>query len=442
MPRVAMAVAFVALVACFGIAPAATAQTSGLGGYSGSAAASGLHALYNPVNVLPIPPPVDIGAPDALATIASGPATFARAGVADPGDLLANPDALLALFSSSYKAGTLPPYPYRISATSSTGSPDAESNPAPGLNARVHADGAGSRAQAAMPAAITPAVATFGSSTSIATTSIDGDTITVHSRAEFTNLDVLGVLTFQSLVTDLTGKSVGGGKPTFAGLTTISGAKLAGTPVTIDDKGVHDGAKNLNSALAAAGIKVTLVGPLEQAGSSSGQLLADGLRIDLEFSKGTQPALHSLLDAIPSLGAPIPGAPSPDDLVTLVKARHLSSIEIGRGAVTLATRGARGAITDSPLPDLSASPPDLSPAPDTGTVAGESLTSLSPAPPASVAGVIVPARPAGTAVPIGEGVAGLLALVLLVQPFIGHLIARRVDGLLAGSAAPCPWEET
>src|SRR5581483_5179536 len=407
----------------------------------GSAAASGLHALYNPVNVLPIPPPVDIGAPDALATIASGPATFARAGVADPGDLLANPDALLALFSSSYKAGTLPPYPYRISATSSTGSPDAESNPAPGLNARVHADDAGSRAQAAMPAAVTPAVATFGSSTSIATTAINGDTITVHSRAEFTNVDVLGVLTFQSLVTDLTGKSVGGAKPTFDGVTTVSGAKLAGTPVTIDDKGVHEGAKNLNSALAAAGIKVTLVGPLEQAGSTSGQLLADGLRIDLEFSKGTQPALHSLLDGIPSLGAPIPGAPSPDDLVTLVKARHLSSNEIGRGVVTLATRGSRGSITESPLPDVSTSLPDLSPAPDTGTVAGESLTSLSPAPPASVAGVIVPARRAGTAVPIGEGVAGLLALVLLVQPFIGHLIARRVDGLLAGSAAPCPWEE-
>ncbi|MBV9932989.1 MAG: hypothetical protein JO367_01690 [Actinobacteria bacterium] len=423
--------------------PAAHAQTATLGGYSGSAAASGLHALYNPENVLPIPPPVDLGAPDALATIASGPATFARAGVADPGDLLANPDALLALFSSSYKAGTLPPYPYRISATSSTGAPDAESNPAPGLNARVHADDTGSRAVAAMPAAVTPAVATFGASTSSATTAIDGDTLTVHSRSEFTNVDVLGVLTFQSVVTDLTGKSVGGAKPTFAGTTTVSGAKLAGSPVAVDSTGVHAAGKNLNSALAAAGIKVTLAGPLEQAGNSSGQLLADGLRIDLEFSRQTQPALHTLLDAIPSLGAPIPGAPSPDDLVTLAKARHLSSIEIGRGSVTLAARSARGSVTDTPLPDLGTSLPDLSPTPDTGTVAGESLTSLSPAPPSSVAGVIVPTtRPAGASAPIGVGVGGLVALVLVVAPFIGNLIARRVDGLFAGTAGLCPWEET
>jgi hypothetical protein len=88
------------------------AQTAGtLGGYQGTAASSGVHAFYNLGNILPTPPPVDLAVPDTLATIASGPSTFARASVADPGDLLANPDVVLSLASAAYPAGTLPPNP-------------------------------------------------------------------------------------------------------------------------------------------------------------------------------------------------------------------------------------------------------------------------------------------------------------------------------------------
>lgn len=75
-----------------------------LAGYTGSAASSGLRVGYVPKGVLPIASPVDLGAPDTLATINSGPLTFARASVADPGDLLANPDALLALIDPDRKS--------------------------------------------------------------------------------------------------------------------------------------------------------------------------------------------------------------------------------------------------------------------------------------------------------------------------------------------------
>src|SRR5690349_18509325 len=85
---------------------AQSAPTPTLGGFQGTASASGLHVLYNPSGLLPIPPLVDIGAPDAYVTIASGPTTFARASVLDPGDLVANPDALLSLFSADYPSGT------------------------------------------------------------------------------------------------------------------------------------------------------------------------------------------------------------------------------------------------------------------------------------------------------------------------------------------------
>ncbi len=117
-----------------------------LGGYEGRAQSSGLHVFYNPEGLLPVAAPVDFGSPDALATITSGPSTFGRASVADPGDLLVNPDALLAQADPSYPGGTLPPYPFRISATSGFGEPVAESRPAPGLEARVEAEELGKAA--------------------------------------------------------------------------------------------------------------------------------------------------------------------------------------------------------------------------------------------------------------------------------------------------------
>src|SRR3546814_2584282 len=120
------------------------------------------HLFYTPEGRLPGPSLSDIGAPNSIATSDSGPSTFARASTADPGDLLANPDALLALVSSEYPQGLIPAYPYRASATSGFGAPTQESNPAPGLNARAEVTSTGSVAQATMPKAIAPAIASFG----------------------------------------------------------------------------------------------------------------------------------------------------------------------------------------------------------------------------------------------------------------------------------------
>src|SRR3954469_23556344 len=129
-----------------------SAEAETFGGFEGTAASSGLHAFYTPEGALPTAAPVDLGAPDALATMATGPTTFARAAVVDPGDLLANPDALLALGVSGYMPGTIPPFPYRAVASSGSGPPTVQSNPAPGLDAVASADQRGSNASAKMPA--------------------------------------------------------------------------------------------------------------------------------------------------------------------------------------------------------------------------------------------------------------------------------------------------
>ena len=421
--------------------PAAKAQSetrSTLAGIQGRALASGVAAAYKPENLLPIASPIDLSSPDALATIASGPSTFARASVADPGDLLANPDALFALASSDYEPGTIPPYPFRVSASSGYGEPSAESNPAPGLNARVAADTSGSKAQAAMPALSAPAVATAGSVASTASTLTDGATVTLHARTEVQNFNLLGVLTIASLVTDLTATS-DGVKTDLKGGTTISGAAVQGQAVTIDAAGVHDANNQINEQLKNAGIHVTLAGPVAQQGGTAGQLTSAGLRIVLD-SAPAQPVGTQLATLVPPTDAPFV-----EDLLALAQVRHLQYIEVGRGIVSLVTRGRP---LTSALPEFNPSTDlPLAPAPiDAGSLVGD--TAL-PAPAAATpvpASRSTPAAPTTTeptnATSLATGIGALALLALLAQPVLGDRLARLANGLLGpGADGSCPQEE-
>lgn len=420
-----------------------------LGGFQGSSAASGLHALYAPVGLLPIAPPVDFGAPDALTTIASGPQTFARASVADPGDLLANPEAFLALASADYPAGTLPPYPYRVTADSGVGDPTAESNPAPGLNARVSVNDSGSVAQATTPAGDAPAVATFGSMSAKTTTQTDGSTVKVTARSLINDFNLLGLVLIDSVVTDLTATS-DGTATTFTGGTKVTGASVFGQPVSIDADGVHQapGAApilqgvigpltgSLNDVLARVGVRITAAGPVEVSGDTAGQRGSNGLRIDVELSPQTLPELASLIEALPPLENPLPGTPSIEDLLVVAQARHLVAIELGRGLVALAARPAGSFASDLPV-DLGASGPF-----DAG-LPGFELPGLPEA--STPVGSQAPARSSDdddAAVPAGAGVGALVLLALLAHPFIGELLARLSTAILApGRSERCSWEE-
>lgn len=413
-----------------------------LGGFTGSAAASGLHARYMPEGLLPTGPPVDLGAPDALATVASGPATFARASVLDPGDLLANPDALLALANSDYEAGTIPAYPYRISASSGVGEPAAESNPAPGLNARVSAGPGASSAQATMPGASVPAVVTFGSMVSRATTQVDGTTVSVHARSEINGIDILGIVAIESVVTDLTATS-SGGDTVLEGATTVTGATVLGTPATIDDRGIRAavGGVDLGSVLSTLGVTVTLPGPVGADGGTSGQLASTGLRIDIAASGENVPGLGDLLDALPPLESPIPGAPSPEDLLVAVRARHLVSVELGRGAVSLTARAATPRRT---APAVTPAAP--TPAPATGAAVAPLPSPPAARAPAAAAPSTPAAAPAAASTPapaasLGAGIGALAVLLLLLQPFVGDRLARAAAVQLATDQEGCPWEQ-
>ncbi|HVV38191.1 MAG TPA: choice-of-anchor P family protein [Acidimicrobiales bacterium] len=441
------------LVGAVALAPTASvgAQTSdtALGGYQGTAAGSALQVDYTPQGLLPLPSLIDIGSPDAVATISSGPSTFAQSSVLDPGDLLYNPDALLTLFSSQYPSGTLPTYPFRVSANSGFGEPSAESNPAPGLNATVRAEPDGSRASASAPAVQAPPLVNLGTASALATTKISGDTVITHSLTKVSGIDVFNLLTIDSVVTDLTATSQGAGKtPKLEGGTKIVGAKIAGRPVTIDGDGVHvpksalpvpkSLGASLNDALKRAGLHITVSAPIPLSDSSHGRLASGGLRIDFDNSTRSISALAQLFDAIPSIASPVPMVPSVDDIKVALQARNVAAIELARGDVSLATTSAAIFDDDTALPvaDLGADLGnyDIPSSPDVGA--------LVPRQPAAVLPRTTTAATTNPVSPFGAGIGGLLLIALLLQPFFGQALARLSNGVLAPTGAEsCDREE-
>jgi hypothetical protein len=295
-----------------GSARAQTEEPPSLGGYQGRAQSSGLHAFYNPEGLLPTAAILDVGSPDALATISSGPVTFARAAVADPGDLLANPDALLSQADPDYPEGSIPPWPFRIEANSTVGEPHATSQPAPGLEAEVEATSSGSTSRSSVGRSEAPEIASARGHAVPATTSLEGSTLELRARTEVSGFDLLGVLRIDSIVTEVVARTAGEGIEVSGG-TVITGATFMDQPVIIDEDGIRTDPdadqpdapllgqlrqavpEDLTGALADAGIKVTLPGPIEQGDGTVAMMGSTGLRIELEVSERTAPVLAQLL---------------------------------------------------------------------------------------------------------------------------------------------------
>ena len=245
-------------------------------------------------------------------------------------------------------------------------------------------------------------------------------------------------------MTDLTATSTGG-DTTLEGGTTVVGASVGGTPVEIDDQGVRAAGIDLGAVLDLLGVTITLPGPVVLDGSTSGQLASTGLRIDIEASQETLPVLGDVLDLLPPIEPIIPGAPSVEDVLAVARARHLVSVELGRGVVSLTAR--------TPAPR--SAPPTTAPsAPSSGSsapTASGPVSRPSTAPvarpatqPAAtpVASAPVAATSESTPISVGAGVGAVAVLLLLLQPFVGNGLSRVAAAQLATSQDACPWERS
>jgi hypothetical protein len=235
------------------------------------------------------------------------------------------------------------------------------------------------------------------------------------------------------------------------GGTTITGASVLGEPVTIDATGVHprgDRSSNplvgsladgLNGVLANVGVTVTLAGPVRGGGTTVGQLASSGLRIDLELSNRTIPALSGLIDGLPAFPDLVPGVPSVADVLAAAQARHLARLEVAPAAVSLSASSLTAEVA-TPISDGTAIGGDYPSLGDDGTFPS-GLTS----PPLLSTGTgTVPAssrNPPVPRIPFGAGVGALGLLVLLAQPLVGARLARIATAVLAlDDPASCPRE--
>lgn len=445
----------------------ASAQTGGnqLVGIQGESAASGIYAYYNLGNVLPIASPVDSSAPDALTTISAGPSTFARAGVYDPGDLLASPDTLLQLGGfPGYEPGTVPSYPYRIQATSGFGDPEAQSTPAPGLRGQVKAQPNGSFAQAAAGESRAPGLVGFGGVTTTTTTETDGSLVTVTARTEVTDFDLLGMLTIDSIITEVTATS-DGTDATVSGGTEMGTAMLAGEEVLIDGEGIkteegEDTGGLLGGALKSAsvqasellteaGITVTAGGLVEQDAGDAASLHATGLQIELDITGDSAPVLgelFSLFDQLP-VTPEVPGAPAQiADILQIPRSRNITQLEVARANVSLAATSA------PPVPEFTVPPVDSasggsftpSPTPSSGFTSSPTAPTPTATPTTTgTTGEVAAPQPIATE-PLAAfrgGLGALAVLFLLAQPLAGVGLARMSRRILTpatGLGGVCP----
>jgi hypothetical protein len=297
-------------------------------------------------------------------------------------------------------------------------------------------------------------VATAGTIASNASTTTDGATVTVHARSEVSNFDLLGILRIESVVSDVTATS-DGTDTSVSGGTTITGATVLDQPVTIDAAGVHgdapsgppdpllgpvlgSGDGSPEEVLRAAGITVTLAGPVAQDGETSGQLTAAGLRILIEVSQETMPILTQLAGAVPP--SDVPGV---EDALALVQVRHLQYIDVARGFVSLTAR-ARPERTAAPITPTGAGS-STGGSVGAGAMVGASTPARATTPAVAATGpaaaVPVAAEPA-TATTLAAGIGALAILALLAQPFAGNGLARLAAGLLGpGATEYCGREE-
>lgn len=479
-------------LAAVGAGGPARAQTSDdpselFGGLEAAGRANGIQLTYDVEGVFPLPAPLfQASVPEASTTMQSGPTTTALGSVAYPGNVLANLPAIVAQ-SSPEAAPYVPPYPVLSRAEHPAGPPEAGQDIG-SASSRVRAEPSLAQAVTTMGAGDLLPFAQIGAITTSAQTGIVDGLLETRSRVELTGVSLLfGLLRIEALVTDLVATSDGETAAT-AGGTTASGVTFLGLPATLGPDGIDvaepeppsgpgpltplvDGVGDLspvadalseaaaplnaalqqvlgttdasvNELLAATGISIRTMEPLETLDGPAGSRVANGLVIDLDYDGRGENPLAQLLGAIPSEQLPadsIPGFPlntSPQALVNLLKEHHVVGMALGYGNV-----------------DVEASPAFSFELPDLGGIGGTgALGGGSPAvggafaPPSfSTPAPELPGAEADAGgvdgLPVGVtagGAAAAVVLALLTTPLWAIGSRALADNVLGVAASTCP----
>ena len=468
----------------------ARAQTGDLasqfGGYTLASRGNGFLMSFDSPHLLPVASPLfEIGLPEAQATGSNGPSGYALASLAYPGSVVANLPAVLAQGGANVP---LPSYPARQESFFPAGPADARQQVATATMAAATTADA-SDGVADYDGTDLQSFFSMGSVTVRAHTGIEQGQVVSRIHSEISNINILGVVTIASVVTDLVANS-NGVDAASDGTTTVSGVKVLGLDATIDADGVHVGTMppgqpsappgvldpilngaglgqladslkpiaqalsslvtstvgatgTVNDLLQQGGISLKVLQPVSTKNGGQAQRTANGLLIEITYNGKTAPLVSQLLAAVPSDQLPtdplVPGVPlntSPQALFNLLKETFITDLALAPGDVAVQAS-----------PPYQASPFSGGPGGNSSLGTGGGTTpSFSTAAPrlgtTGTPGTGGSGPSVGDALPIAGAEPYALGLALLGVALIAWLFGfgggRLADNTLAAANSSCP----
>lgn len=272
------AVAATSVVGAVATAAGATADSapgSQLGSFSLYASAPGVEWTYDSPTA-PTHPEMDSEVPETIARLQPGPVGYALGTVAWPGTLIANGGSTAGLVGL-----TLPQplaananEPVRAEARTGSGPPTVTNDSYPGIHMTASATEQDVSGYAVVNGTTGPAPSSSsGQTSSSSAVSLSGPhSVVATALSTVKDLDLAGVVKITSVVSKVTITS-DGTTPKATGSTVVSGATVAGQPVSIDQSGVHVlsasaplnavASQIVDSAIASTGMKIEVSQPTQ-----------------------------------------------------------------------------------------------------------------------------------------------------------------------------------
>jgi hypothetical protein len=446
-----------------------------LSGYDVQGRAGGLVVGYDIPGRLPLSPLIDVAVPDAQSAVGVGPAGSASASLGYPGPLVLSLDTVFAQFAGT--ESPLPPYPFIVRAPSAAGTSVLDTTSLPGGRMEAIAEGGRSLAHAVLPAKATLPILDLGTVDSRSETIVSGDAATSHVRVQVDGVEIPGLLSIDSLVTDLKVTS-NGSEVIDEGTTKLEGVRVLGREAVVDGDGIRftkaaaseiakllapvaDGLNpvieglspvvdglgpatagvgailqgdptGLRTVLEESGISIRLAQPRFAGAGGAGTLVGAGLVVEFDADLDDTPLaqLVGLFDLLPPLPE-VPGLPlQPTDLIAAIRARHVGQIGIAAGRVSVtakvpATRSQPGG-SNIDFPDLGGSTGTFTPVQPPGFDSDPNA----PTP---------DARPVALRLPLGDLVGWRMVLLGIAAALVASLFTRRLPdvALAAAQASTC-----
>ena len=269
-----------AVLVLAGIPAGSAAQTppAAFVGYQSQATGNALTAFPTLPALLPVEVPFEATISLATATLSSGGEGFGRASTFYPGSLAAGLRPLLEIAGLPLP---LPDYPVVVESREFEG---AKHSDVPGIEMTTDVDPDRSVAVADVGAVGVPGLFGIRSIHTESSSKLEVGRITATSTTRVNGID-LGTLSIESVVS-VASVTSDGATSTCSGGLTVTGAKVAGTPVTIDDKGVQGLNPVLAQLLGSTGITARTLSGSDGCTAAFGSRTTAGLIVTVPVPEG------------------------------------------------------------------------------------------------------------------------------------------------------------